>query len=542
MKTLKTIVAVFLSVLLIVSIASVAASAAEPNSEDDFVFKKTSAGAVINKYIGERENVVIPDKLDGENVVKINKSAFEWCEATSVTMPDTVTEIADYAFYGCLLKKIALSANLKKIGVSAFSETSLTSVKIPSKVTKIPNNLFADCYKLKSIILPSGITSIGKYAFYDTKITSFKVPAKVTSLSEGVVSGCRSLKSIKLHSGIKSIGDSAVSGTAITSFKVPSKVTSIPDNVFSDCTKLKSVKLHSKIKSIGTYAFSFCRSLKSISIPSKVSAVKDGTFSECKSLKSVKMSKKVKSIGQRAFSNTGISSLKLSKSVTKIAYASFANCKSLKSVSISKGLKSLREAAFDCCSKLKSLKVAKANKTYKSSKGIVYNKKMTKLVSFPSGKGGSYTISDKVSSIANGAFNSAPLKTLTLGKKTKFTATKNKYGMYIKTFGDLRKLKAFKVKSSNKNYSTKKGVLFNKKGTKLLSYPANKGSKYKVPSGVTEIGNVAFFGMSMKSITVPASVKKIGVMALGWPDVICGKKGSAAHKYAKDNYIDFKAI
>ncbi|MBR6414004.1 MAG: leucine-rich repeat domain-containing protein, partial [Oscillospiraceae bacterium] len=55
-------------------------------------------------------------------------------------------------------------------------------------------------------------------------------------------------------------------------------------------------------------------------------------------------------------------------------------------------------------------------------------------------------------------------------------------------------LTAFSVASANPNFSSKAGVVFNKKGTKLIQYPCGRTGAYTVPAGVTSIGNDAFSG------------------------------------------------
>jgi hypothetical protein len=62
-----------------------------------------------------------------------------------VVMPDSVTNIGDYAFYDC---------------------SGLTSVTIPDSVTSIGIGAFYGCSGLTSVTIPDGVTSIGSDAFW----------------------------------------------------------------------------------------------------------------------------------------------------------------------------------------------------------------------------------------------------------------------------------------------------------------------------------------------------------------------------------------
>ena len=99
-----------------------------------------------------------------------------------------------------------------------------------------------------------------------------------------------------------------------------------------------------------------------------------------------------------------------------------------------------------------------------------------------------------------------------LGSKVKeVTIGKNITHIEDFAFIDAKSLKKITVNKNNENYSSKDGILYNKKGTKLLVYPASKsGEKFISSKKVTSIGNNAFTNSkNLKSVDISLS-KNVG--------------------------------
>ena len=114
--------------------------------------------------------LVIPDNIEGSPVTSIGEWAFNRSRLTSITIPDSVTSIEDYAFSAC---------------------TRLTSITIPDSVTTIGRNAFYRCSALTSITIPDSVTSIGDSAFLEcsslSSITFLGTAPTVGANSFGVV-------------------------------------------------------------------------------------------------------------------------------------------------------------------------------------------------------------------------------------------------------------------------------------------------------------------------------------------------------------------
>ncbi len=109
----------------------------------------------------------------------IGDFAFYDCSGlTSVTIPNSVTSIGEYAFPNCSLTSVTIPNSVPSIGYGAFYDCSgLTSVTIPNSVTSIGGNAFQNCSGLTSVTIPNSVTSIGQSAFDGcSSLTAIYVP------------------------------------------------------------------------------------------------------------------------------------------------------------------------------------------------------------------------------------------------------------------------------------------------------------------------------------------------------------------------------
>lgn len=160
-------------------------------------------------------NVVIPESIEYNgnrySVTSIGKYAFYSCDnLTSVTIPNSVTSIENYAFQDSNLSSITIPNSVTTIGKFAFENTDLTSIIVPSSVKSIEECAFSSCKKLSSVTIPNSVTSIGYESFAACKgLTSINIPDGVTTIERQAFYACSNLTSITIGKNVKEIAKKA---------------------------------------------------------------------------------------------------------------------------------------------------------------------------------------------------------------------------------------------------------------------------------------------------------------------------------------------
>ncbi len=328
----------------------------------------------------------------------------------SLTIPDGVTSIGDYAFSGCsgLVGFIVndANANYSSIDGVLYNKDKTTIIRcpsgligaltIPDGVTSIRYSAFSDCDGLSSLIIPNSVDSIGEWAFSDcddlTAVCNNATTPQVINpnvfryltISEidlyvpaDAVSAYKSADVWKDLKDVKAIvrgtvGDkfSAMSGNNKLFYQItdadantvevvrennssPYYTTALTGSLIIPETVTLNGVVYS-VTSIGDSAFFGCTGLSgNLIIPNSVTSIGDYAFSTCDALSGdLTIPNSVKSIGDDAFdwclSFTG--SLTIGNSVESIGENAFSNCLGLSGdLIIPNSVKSIGDDAFYDC-------------------------------------------------------------------------------------------------------------------------------------------------------------------------------------------------
>lgn len=133
---------------------------------------------------------------------------------TTYSVPNTVTEIAPYAFASAAdLTDVTLLTGLQTIGAWAFSQTKLTSITIPNTVTTIGSYAFCNAASLKQVQLPNSLQELQAAAFWGcSSLEQVTLPNTLQEIPIYAFYGCTGLQKLTVPSSVQTIASEAFQG------------------------------------------------------------------------------------------------------------------------------------------------------------------------------------------------------------------------------------------------------------------------------------------------------------------------------------------
>ena len=408
-------------------------------SEDNAIYS-SSDGIVYDK--SQTRLVIVPPGISGEH-----------------TIPNTVTELEDFAFYSCY---------------------KLTKINLPGKLKTLPMGVFAGCSGLKTIQLPDGLKTIEDRAFIGcTSLESITIPEALTNFGAYVFTQCTSLQSIKvddLNSEFNSkkgvlfnaSGDTLYAYPTGKSgdYEIPLGTVTIKQGAFFSATDLGTVTVPDSVTDIEPIAFvmpgndmrpanfklkgsagSAAEKHATIygiefetvggsqqpvipekGLTEKIDGVSYRTF-DGKTARVVSVDDDVKDIiipdnvtiqgmevavnqiNVQAFARSAVETIVVGDNVEKIMDLAFMECSKLRSVTLGANVSKCDYSVFNACYALEKISVSSENATFFDDNGVLYeniDKENRTLVHYPSTCADEeYEILNRTTSVAISAFEKA---------------------------------------------------------------------------------------------------------------------------------------
>lgn len=241
---------------------------------------------------------------NGDGDYGIGVGAF--CGTDSLETITVDSKSKSYVVYDGVLYKLKNNTNTKEVLIKC-PDTRANCVYIPSTVTEITDYAFWGCENLVGPInLPSNLVTIGEKAFYNCKSLDgeINIPDTTTSIGECAFYTCESLEGLTFGNRITDIQKDAFAYcVSLKELTIPNSVTDIEERAFFYCTGVESLTLGNSVASIGNWAFDYFKSLKgNLIIPDSVRKIGTAAFMNLKSLDGyIIIGKNVNEIGASAF-------------------------------------------------------------------------------------------------------------------------------------------------------------------------------------------------------------------------------------------------
>ena len=270
----KRLISLLVAVCMMITmlpLSAVTAFAVEPWSDDptadDGVYKYAykvnedgSNTATITKFLGP---------VNSANTVDSANPDFYDIEIPTELGGCTVTGLGEYSFSGYL--SAAQSNEPYQFG------RNIHSVTIPQSVTSIGDYAFSRCEKMDSLTINDATTSIGSWAFDECyKLTTLSLGKNITTIGDYAFLDCHTLDNVTIPPSVTSIGKSAFYRCyALTTLSLGENIEKIGSYAFAECGHLTNVTIPEKVKTIEPYTFGWCTSLKYITLPAGLTSFKD---------------------------------------------------------------------------------------------------------------------------------------------------------------------------------------------------------------------------------------------------------------------------
>ena len=355
--------------------------------------------------------------------------AFDWAVAgvmqyNTITIPESVTHIGDYAFRSQLVETIVIPESVVYIGNNPFASCdNLAKIVCLSNRFVVQNNVLYSSdmkrlihfgFKGNSFFVPDGVRIIGDSAFeYCKTIEQVHIPSSVISIGQCAFYGCSHLKSVSFHQSVVEIAyDAFYNCESLDHIYIPKgskkrfegllpefedklSENDSPDNSYID-TKvtaedlsnawidefgakysadgkklLKGADVNSYHIKEGTIIIcdnAFIKrdirfeKIQYITIPNTVKYIGTGVFGLCTSLRNVVIPDSVLSLGSTCFFGCeSLESVKMSCKIKRIEEMTFWNC-SIKTIELPEDLEEIGESAFRDCVNIDAIKIPESVK------------------------------------------------------------------------------------------------------------------------------------------------------------------------------------
>ena len=408
-----------------------------------------------------------------------------------IVLPETITEIGDYAFNTCV---------------------SLTNINLPSSIEKIGENIFEGC---TSLIYDNrdGLLYIDNWLVTYNNLTSNIVLEETDGIFPAVFKNSEVIKSITLTDEIKTIYDGTFEGSTLEQINIGKSLKEFSIYAFRDCIALKEVNIsgdneyYTSINGIvynkditELILYPSNKPVLNYTLPRTVKVIRERSCMNNQYLVNLTLSNSVEEIGEKAFVNcVKLKSITFNSNLTTINDEAFLSCNAIDNINLPSSIKKIGNNVFGYCNNIEKINIPfLSDETIDCL--ITYllgnnNKSYNKIIELEI-RGGNVIKKDSLESLTN-------LQKLTISGDIE-TIEEG-------AFTNLIHISEFNlIDGDNLKYIS--GILYDKEVKKLIwTFVKNNNRVINIPSTVEEIYPNAFDNLeNVEEIILNEGLKKIG--------------------------------
>lgn len=459
--------------------------------------------------------------------------------ATNYTIPNSVLNVADYAFYlSTNLVSVVMGASVTNIEEGAFESCyELANISLSSSLLSIGDEAFENCFRLASITIPNSVTYLGYAVFDDCEsLSNASIGSGITSLSDDQFEYCGDLRTVYFqgnapgtNSGlfyydqVTNIYFNAGTGGWSNPFDgIPTVMLDAPNpNGSLQVTIVPPVALTLGVQwqvddglpqqggvtvqglSVGSHTVTFSAIFGWMTPPSQIVTVTSNTTAMATGVYveepqyefdfetnfATNADNTLTIIGYNGPGGPVVIPTNVfGMAVTVIGQYAF-NYTGVTSVVIPEGVARIDSGAFENCNELGSAEIA--GSVTNIGADAFNNSSITNLI-----------LDEGLASIGSYAFEGCQhLANISLPDSLT--------NIGLAAFDNCSSLTAIDLSPSNSAFGLVGGVLFDTTGTTLVLFPPGLTTNYQVPPGTGNIAQGAFYGAGLTGVTIPDSVTNI---------------------------------
>ena len=239
---------------------------------------------ILTGYDGGESKIVIPDKVNGMNVVALAPALF--CEnqgILTVRLGKYVESVGAQCFLGCTeLYEVTFNSVLWYVGANAFAGTPWLNAQKDEFLVVGDGVLLRYSGEAATITIPENVKHLADAFYCNVTLTTVDIGDNVLTIGEQAFAYCSRLAEVKIGKNVRQIASYAFYNcTLLSSVVFPDTLERVGEFAYGQCMGITRLIFGKNTSRLSPYAFHFCTNLTYVYIPIALKEIPENVFGDC---------------------------------------------------------------------------------------------------------------------------------------------------------------------------------------------------------------------------------------------------------------------